>query len=72
MNLSIKDALLIVNGRAQEIESDSVPAIASALLALDTLLENLSEQIPGQLTHYLERRSYQKALDYVETHSINL
>lgn len=70
MRIDVREALLIVNGRGSELDFENAPSISEALLALDDSLELPNEKLPSQLRHYLERRSYQKALDYVENHSI--
>ena len=41
--------------------------IAEHLLKLDDLQRTLDNNAPAQLRHFLERRSYTKALEYLET-----
>ncbi|MEM9026441.1 MAG: hypothetical protein AAGB06_05855 [Verrucomicrobiota bacterium] len=72
MKVSINEALLIVNGRGGELGLENQPSLSEALVMLDSILDLQRENIPSQLVHYLERRSYQKALAYVETHSVIL
>lgn len=40
--------------------------VLNATLALDTLQKERGSEIKGHLNHYLENRSYQKALAYIE------
>ena len=40
--------------------------VLNATLALDSLQKERAAEIPKQLQHYLERRSYPKALAFVE------
>ena len=40
--------------------------ILSSTLALDTLQMERGSEIKGHLSHYLENRSYQKALAFIE------
>ena len=41
------------------------PAVASALARVTELQQLLGANAPPMLIHYLERRSYQKALDFL-------
>ena len=41
--------------------------IAEHLLKLDDIQRNLDKSAPAELRHFLERRSYTKALEYLET-----
>ena len=41
--------------------------IAEQLLKLDDIQRGLDNSTPAQLRHFLERRSYTKALEYLET-----
>lgn len=41
--------------------------IAEHLLKLDDLQRTLDNDTPAQLRHFLERRSYTKALEYLQT-----
>ncbi len=47
-------------------ENADSEGILNATLALDTLLKERASEIKGHLKHYLENRSYQKALAYIE------
>lgn len=40
--------------------------ILNSTLALDTLQKERASEIKGHLNHYLENRSYQKALAFIE------
>jgi len=40
--------------------------IASLVRAIDDLTQRMPEQTPPMLRHYIERRSYAKALDFIE------
>ena len=40
--------------------------VLNATLALDTLQKERRSEIKGHLNHYLENRSYQKALAFIE------
>ena len=46
-------------------------AILKATLALDTLQAEHESEISGHLAHYLQNRSYQKALVYIENRAEN-
>jgi len=41
--------------------------IAAALTRIESVRRQLGDQAPPMLRHYLERRSYQKALDFLNT-----
>ena len=41
--------------------------IAEHLIKLDDIQRGLDRSAPAQLRHFLERRSYVKALEYLET-----
>ncbi len=40
--------------------------ILNATLAIDTLKKERNDEIKGHLKHYLDNRSYQKALAFIE------
>lgn len=40
--------------------------IASRVRRLDELTQSMPSQTPPMLRHYIERRSYEKALDFLE------
>ncbi|MBH55332.1 MAG: hypothetical protein CMI18_13445 [Opitutaceae bacterium] len=46
-------------------DSDS-EGVLKATLALDSVQKERASEIPKQLQHYLERRSYPKALAFLE------
>ena len=68
-DLSIKDALLIINGRADELDAEGNPSLAAAIKALDQQLADSPDGLSSKMKHYLERRSYQKALAHIEAHA---
>ena len=47
-------------------ENADSEGILNATLALDTLHKERATEIKGHLNHYLENRSYQKALAFIE------
>lgn len=49
------------------IESRDAQRIAEALNCLTAAQARIGADAPPMLRHYLERRSYQKALEYLET-----
>lgn len=67
MVVSIKDALLIINGRKEEVSEACELSLAEAIVTLDKALGSAIIK-SEKLSHYLERRSYQKALAYIEQH----
>jgi len=42
------------------------PSLADQLRSIDQIKEELGSDIPLMLQHYLEKRSYAKALDFLE------
>ena len=46
---------------------DKKENIAEHILKLDDIQRTLDNGAPAQLRHFLERRSYTKALEYLET-----
>ena len=42
------------------------PSLADQLRSIDQLTEEMGSDIPPMLQHYLEKRSYTKALDFLE------
>ena len=55
---NMEQALLIVTGQAQG-------DIREALASLDDVLENADKELDPRLAHFLERRSYVKALAFI-------
>ena len=47
-------------------ENADSEGILNATLALDTLKRERASEINGHLNHYIEKRSYQKALAFIE------
>ena len=61
----------ILEAMMQQIEagsgvSDGGPALADHVRRIDQLKEQLGEEAPAMLQHYLEKRSYANALDFLE------
>ena len=48
------------------VADDEGPSLADQLRSIDQLKEELGSEIPPMLQHYLEKRSYTKALDFLE------
>ena len=48
------------------IDNREGESIAAHLQRLDELGQDLGNQVPSELRHYLEKRSYAKALDFLE------
>jgi len=46
---------------------DKKENIAEHLIKLDDIQRSLDRDTPAQLRHFLERRSYTKALEYLDT-----
>ena len=47
-------------------ENADSEGILNATLALDTLKQERRSEIKGHLNHFLQNRSYQKALSFIE------
>ena len=45
---------------------DTTGSITEQLATIDSLAQELGPDTPNMLRHYLEKRSYAKALDYLE------
>jgi len=60
----LRDALTRFMRAATEKDRE---AIATALARVTELQQRLGPDAPPMLRHYLERRSYQKALDYLDS-----
>ena len=60
--LSMMMKLIEIGPGADEDE----PSIADQLRSIDQLKEELGPEIPPMLLHYLEKRSYTKALDFLD------
>ncbi len=63
INEQLKDALISLE---EGISKSDAPTIATNLSFLDQALQNHRTEIDSELKHYLKRRSYQKALMYLE------
>ena len=46
--------------------SEDGPSLVDQLRRIDQLKEELGAQAPSMLQHYLDKRSYAKALDFLE------
>lgn len=62
----IKDTLIQLDSAIKESNS---AAITQSLRSLDQLVSSHRGELDAQLRHFLERRSYQKALAYLEGES---
>ncbi len=51
----------VVNGTQTE-----GPSLREALLEMDSIVKNPEQDINPKLKHYLERRSYSKALEWIQ------
>lgn len=60
----IKRNLKMLEGQAK-LEEDMT--ILAVIKIIDRELENNAKNFPKQLVHFLEKRSYQKALQFLET-----
>lgn len=61
MTLALKQALSTMFARIEAGED-----ITTQLLRIDTLAQEIAPTAPAMLKHYLERRSYTKALAFLE------
>jgi hypothetical protein len=62
METQIKDSLIaLMDG----IKAADGPTISREMARLDTLAQTEGESLHPQLTHFLERRSYAKALQFL-------
>ena len=61
MTLALKQALSTMFARIEAGED-----ITPQLLHIDTLAQEIAPTAPAMLKHYLERRSYTKALAFLE------
>ena len=59
MMQQIEEALRIIVGSEKG-------EIRDALAVLDQIVAQSTDDLPPRLAHFLERRSYLKALDYIE------
>lgn len=64
----IEDAIITsLRQLADATSSSDGEGILSATQSLDKLKEQARGEVDGHLMHFLENRSYQKALQYLET-----
>lgn len=61
---SLKPALLVINGKGSGLQD--APDLRKALALLDQVAHNVDNDLPPRLRHFLQKRSYQKALLFVE------
>ena len=62
LNKEIKERLEIVVESAEDADKND---IVSAIKDLDLLVESRADEMDDRLTHFLQRRSYQKALEFL-------
>ncbi len=63
MENEIKRLLLILR---ESISRSDGQGMADALLALDRMVEERAPELPPRLLHFLQNRSYEKALAHLE------
>ena len=62
MEAEIKDALI---GILDGIKQSDPPKVSEGMVRVETCLESARTRLNPQLVHFLERRSYAKALDFL-------
>ncbi len=62
LNKEIEERLQIVVESAEDADKND---IVSAIKDLDLLVESRADEIDDRLIHFLQRRSYQKALEFL-------
>jgi hypothetical protein len=62
LNNEIEERLTIV---VESVEGTDKNTIVSAIKHLDLLVENRADEMDDRLIHFLQRRSYQKALEFL-------
>ncbi len=62
LNKEIEERLQIVVESAEDADKND---IVSAIKDLDLLVESRADEMDDRLTHFLQKRSYQKALEYL-------
>lgn len=61
---TLKSALFVIHGRGAEIPG--APDLPGALSLLDQAARDVDNGLPPRLRHFLQNRSYQKALMFLE------
>ncbi len=69
LNNEIERRLAVIVERASDTGGES---IIKAIKDLDSLLQGRAEEMDERLIHYLQRRSYSKALDFLRGRPDNL
>ena len=62
LNKEIEERLQIVVESAEDADKND---IVSAIKDLDLLVESRADEMDDRLIHFLQRRSYQKALEFL-------
>ena len=62
LNKEIEGRLQIIVESAKNMDKND---IISAIKDLDLLVESCADEMDDRLTHFLQRRSYQKALEFL-------
>ena len=62
LNKEIEGRLEIIVESAKNMDKND---IISAIKDLDLLVESCADEMDDRLTHFLQRRSYQKALEFL-------
>ncbi len=70
---SLKNRLAVVADRAlyERDPQAHLAALQAASASLDQTVTDCRPKIPPDLAHYLDRQSYQKAIDWLENPSIS-
>ena len=66
LNKEIEERLQIVVERAGDKDKNDV---VSAIKQLDSLVDRRADEMDERLIHFLQRRSYSKALDFLRSQS---
>ena len=61
-----KEIAELIRDLLSATENADAEGILNATLALDTLKKERESEINGHLNHFLDNRSYQKVLAYIE------
>lgn len=70
---ALRERLAIISDEASRRDPNAhTERLRAASERLDALEQQLPSQIDPQLRHFLERRSYSKALEYIESLARNL
>ena len=70
LHRALTDMMATIDGTGGDVgsgsDNGSTAAIARRLAAIDAAAQGLGPDAPTMLRHYLEKRSYAKALDFLE------